>query len=161
MKYNTIMSFYAATVSASLAALNNFSKYDVFWMVFMLGGMFIMIGHSIFDQKVRHSFGKIVWMIVTSFVVCLFIKFLYDERMISLLSMIVSTLISSMVAPATFSIALKELPDRIAEQILTLPEWFVGIAKRKVEKSTGLEAPAANETKAPAKEDITQPNNDL
>lgn len=157
MRSSTLFQIYAIAVSTSLTALNNFSKYDIFWLVFTLGGIFIMIGHSIFDQKVTHSFGKIVWMVVTSFIVCLFIKFLYDEGMISLLSMIVSTLIASMIAPATFSIALKELPTKISDQILMLPEWFVGIAKRKIEKSTGLDNP----DNSPIKEDDTKPNNDL
>lgn len=97
-----------------------------------------MIGHSIFDQKVKHSFGKIAWMVVTSFVVCLFIKFIYDEGMISTLSMIISTLVASMVAPATFSLALKELPAKIAEQISALPEIIVGIAKKRAERSLGI-----------------------
>lgn len=158
MRANTIIQIYAMAVSATLASLNNFTKYDIFWLVFMLGGIFIMIGHSIFDQKVKHSLGKIIWMVVTSFIVCLFIKFLYDEGMTSLLSMIVSTLIASMVAPATFSIALKELPEKIADQIAAMPEWIVGMAKRKVEQKAGL---PAEQTTEPVEEDITKPNNEL
>ena len=138
MRQENILTVYALTVGTTLSALNNFTKYDIFWLVFTLGGIFIMIGHSIFDQKVKHSFGKIAWMVVTSFVVCLFVKFTYDEGMISTLSMIISTLVASMVAPATFSLALKELPAKIAEQISALPEIIVGIAKRRAERSLDL-----------------------
>ena len=50
------------------------------------------------------------------------------------MTMIVSTLIASMIAPAVFSIALKDLPDKVAEQILQMPEWFFNILKRKLDK---------------------------
>ena len=128
---------YCLAVSTSLAALNNFTKYDLFWLVFTLGGIFITVGHSIFDRKIKHSLGKIIWMVVTSFIVCLFIKFMFGEKMISLMSMIVSTLIASMVAPATISIALTQLPTKIAEQISALPEWFFIMMKNKIDKKNG------------------------
>lgn len=135
MKTNLTFQIYAITVSTTLAVLNNFTKYDIFWLVFTLGGIFIMIGHSVFDQKVKHSLGKIIWMVLTSFIVCLFIKFLYDEKIITLMSMVVSTLIASMVAPATFSIVLKELPEKIAEQIASIPEWLLNLLKSRVDKN--------------------------
>lgn len=135
MKTNLTFQIYAITVSTTLAVLNNFTKYDIFWLVFTIGGIFIMIGHSVFDQKVKHSLGKIIWMVLTSFIVCLFIKFLYDEKIITLMSMIVSTLIASMVAPATFSIVLKELPEKIAEQIASIPEWLLNLLKSRVDKN--------------------------
>lgn len=93
-----------------------------------------MIGHQLFDQKIKHSFGKILWMVLTSFIACFFIKILYAEEMISPMTMILSTLIASMLAPAVFSIALKDLPDKVAEQILSLPEWFFNFLKRKIDK---------------------------
>ena len=135
MKTNLTFQIYAITVSTTVAVLNNFTKYDIFWLVFTIGGIFIMIGHSVFDQKVKHSLGKIIWMVLTSFIVCLFIKFLYDEKIITLMSMIVSTLIASMVAPATFSIVLKELPEKIAEQIASIPEWLLNLLKSRVDKN--------------------------
>lgn len=135
MKTNLTFQIYAITVSTTLAVLNNFTKYDIFWLVFTIGGIFIMIGHSVFDQKVKHSLGKIIWMVLTSFIVCLFIKFLYGEKIITLMSMIVSTLIASMVAPATFSIVLKELPEKIAEQIASIPEWLLNLLKSRVDKN--------------------------
>lgn len=134
MRDNISLQIYTSAVSAALASLYSFTKYDLFWLVFTLGGIFIMIGHQIFDQKIKHSFGKILWMVLTSFVVCFFIKFLYAEEIISPMTMIVSTLIASMIAPAVFSIALKDLPDKVAEQILQMPEWFFNILKRKLDK---------------------------
>ncbi len=121
-------------VSATLGMLGNFSKYDVFWLVFSLGGIFVMIGHSIWDKKVQHSIGKITWMIVTSFIFCLLVKFLYDEKIISAFSMVVSTLVVSMIAPAVTSIALSELPSKIGDQLLSLPEFFFDILKSYFEK---------------------------
>lgn len=50
------------------------------------------------------------------------------------MTMIISTLISSMIAPAVFSIALKDLPDKVSEQVLSLPEWLFGILKKKYDK---------------------------
>lgn len=135
MRDNLSLQIYTSAVSASLASLYSFTKYDLFWLVFTLGGIFIMIGHQIFDQKIKHSFGKILWMVLTSFVLCFFIKFLYAESFISPMTMIVSTLIASMIAPAVFSIALKDLPDKVADQILSLPEWFFNILKRKYDKN--------------------------
>lgn len=137
MRYNTTLQIYASTVSASLASIYSFSKYDLFWLIFALGGIFIMVGHQIFDKKVKHSFGKIVWMVLTSLIVCFFIKFLYSEDLISALTMIVSTLIASMIAPATMSILLRDLPDKVAEQILSLPEWFFNFLKDKINKNGG------------------------
>ena len=137
MKADTSLQIYTIAVSTSLAALNNFTKYDLFWLVFTMGGVFIMVGHSIFDRKIKHSLGKIIWMVVTSFIVCLFIKFMFDEKMISLMSMIVSTLIASMVAPATTSMALTQLPTKIADQISALPEWFFNMMKNKIDKKDG------------------------
>ena len=137
MKVTDTLLSYSIAVSTSLAALNNFTKYDLFWLVFTLGGIFIMVGHSIFDRKIKHSLGKIIWMVVTSFIICLLIKILYDEGSISLMSMIVSTLIASMVAPATISIALTQLPTKIAEQISALPEWFFNMMKNKIDKKDG------------------------
>ena len=134
MRDNISIQIYSSVVSAALASLYTFTKYDLFWLVFTLGGIFIMIGHQLFDQKIKHSFGKILWMVLTSFIACFFIKFLYAEEMISPMTMILSTLIASMLAPAVFSIALKDLPDKVAEQILSLPEWFFNFLKRKIDK---------------------------
>ena len=134
MRDNISIQIYSSVVSASLASLYTFTKYDLFWLVFTLGGIFIMIGHQLFDQKIKHSFGKILWMVLTSFIACFFIKILYAEEMISPMTMILSTLIASMLAPAVFSIALKDLPDKVAEQILSLPEWFFNFLKRKIDK---------------------------
>lgn len=135
MNTQSTLNIYASAVSIALASLANFGKYDMFWLIFSLGGIFIMIGHQIFDQKIKHSFGKIVWMVTTSFLACLFIKFLYNETYISLLSMIISTLVASMIAPATISIVLVTLPDKVAEQIAGLPEWLFGILKKKIDKN--------------------------
>lgn len=135
MQTQYTLTLYASAVSVSLAALANFTKYDLFWLIFTLGGIFIMIGHQIFDQKINHSFGKIVWMVVTSFLACLFIKFLYNDGYLSSLSMIISTLIASMIAPTTISIVLVTLPDKVAEQIAALPEWLFGFLKRKIDKN--------------------------
>lgn len=135
MRDNLALQIYASTVTVSLSSVfYNFTRYDAFWLVFALGGIFIMVGHQIFDQKIKHTLGKILWMVVTSLVVCFFIKILYDEKIISLMSMIISTLVASMIAPATFSIALKDLPAKVAEQILGLPEWFFSYLKRKIDK---------------------------
>lgn len=134
MRHNLTLQIYTSAVSAALASLYSFTKYDLFWLVFTLGGIFIMIGHQIFDRKIRHSFGKMMWMILTSFVACFFIKFLHAEGIISIMTMIVSTLIASMIAPAVVSIALTDLPAKVAEQVLSLPEWLFGILKRKYDK---------------------------
>lgn len=98
----------------------------------MIGGIFIMIGHSIFDQKVKHSAGKIIWMVITSVTACIVVKFLYDEKSLTPMSLIVATLVASMVAPATMSVVLKELPSRISEQILRLPEILLDALKNKL-----------------------------
>ena len=50
------------------------------------------------------------------------------------MTMIVSTLIASMIAPAVVSIALTDLPAKVAEQVLSLPEWFFNFLKRKIDK---------------------------
>lgn len=134
MRHNLTLQIYTSAVSAALASLYSFTKYDLFWLVFTLGGIFIMIGHQIFDRKIRHSFGKMMWMILTSFVACFFIKFLHAEGIISIMTMVVSTLIASMIAPAVVSIALTDLPAKVAEQVLSLPEWLFGILKRKYDK---------------------------
>lgn len=135
MKTDLSVQIYASMASLSLVSMANFSKYDLFWAVFSLGGIFIMVGHQIYDQKIKHSAGKITWMILTSLITCFFIKILYDEGTISTMTMIVLSLVVSMIAPATFSIALKDLPDKVAEQILSLPEWFFNFLKNKVDKN--------------------------
>lgn len=134
MRENLTLQIYASAVSLSLSSLYSLSRHDVLWLIFTIGGLFIMLGHQIFDQKIKHSAGKILWMVVTSFTVCFFIKILYDDGAISQMSMIICSLIASMIAPAVFSIALKDLPEKVAEQILALPEWFFSILKRKFDK---------------------------
>lgn len=129
------LNIYATAVGTTLAMLNNLTRYDVFWLIFTLGGTFVMLGHSLFDQKVKHSAGKITYMIVVSVLSCLVVKFLYDEKKIELMSMMVFTLICSMIAPAITTVVLSELPKKVSEQILALPEWLFGLLKRKYDKN--------------------------
>lgn len=135
MKTNLTFQIYAVLASSLMGSLGGLSKYTVYWLVFTLGGILIMLGHTIFDQKVKHSAGKIVWMIITSLVACIVVKFLYDENSLSPMSMIVATLVASMVAPATMSVVLTQLPDKIAEQVSALPEWLFGLLKSKIDKN--------------------------
>lgn len=132
MKTQTLFQYYAVVTSSFVGMLGGFSRYDFFWSIFSIGGMFIMIGHAIFDQKIKYSAGRILWMIVSSSVACLVVKLLYDEKMISLMSMIIATLISSMIAPAVLSVVLKDLPGKVSEQILELPKILIDVLKNKV-----------------------------
>lgn len=142
MKTNFLFQCYATTavfISSLAGIMAGVTKYDVFWSIFTIGGIFIMIGHSIFDQKIKYSAGRITWMIVSSLVSCFLIKILYDEKIISLMSMIVATLISSMIAPAVLSVILRDLPSRVSEQILKLPEILVVALKNKLGSKTNTD----------------------
>lgn len=129
---------YAVGASALIGYMSGFTKHDVYWLVFLVGGLFTVIGHSIFDQRVKFSAGKIVWTIVTSLVSCLLIKYLYDEGVISAMTMSISTLIASMVAPAVMSSILKELPAKISENILKIPELLLEWLKDKLSTSKSI-----------------------
>lgn len=137
MKYEIQIKLYSMVTAGGIAILANVTKYDWLWVIFTFGGISIMLGHLIFDKKIKHSAGKITWMIITSFIFCLLIKFYYDEKKIDVFSMVISTLIVSMIAPATISILLQKLPEKVSEQILSLPEFLMGILKSKVENQIG------------------------
>lgn len=132
MNANFLFQLYAVGASALIGYLGGFTKHDFYWLIFLIGGLCTVIGHSIFDQKVKFSAGRIAWTIVTSLMACLLIKYLYDEGEISAMTMSISTLISSMVAPAVMSKILKELPTKISENILKVPELLFGALKDKL-----------------------------
>lgn len=132
MNANFLFQLYAVGASALIGYMGGFTKHDLYWLIFLIGGLITVIGHSIFDQRVKFSAGRIAWTIVTSLVSCLLIKYLYDEGEISAMTMSISTLIASMVAPAVMSSILKELPEKISENILKLPELFFDALKSRV-----------------------------
>lgn len=135
MNYNVAITYYSIFASTVVGMLTNLSPTTNLWVIFTVGGIFITIGHQIFDKKIKNSFGKIIWNIVVSLVFCLLLKVLHDEGVMSKVSLIIYTLVVSMVAPATVSLALNELPKRISDQITAFPEWFVGLLKSKAESA--------------------------
>lgn len=132
MNANFLFQMYALSASAIVAMLGGYTKYDFYWSVFFIGGLITVIGHSIFDQKVKFSAGRLMWTIITSFITCLAIKFLHSEGEISNMTMIISTLISSMIAPAVLASVLKELPAKVSTGILKLPDIFVEALRGKL-----------------------------
>lgn len=132
MNANFLFQMYAVSVSAFIGYLSGFSRHDFYWLIFLIGGLFTVIGHNIFDQKVKFTAGRLTWMIVTSFITCLLIKYMHSEGEISTMTMSIGTLIASMVAPAVMASILKDLPTKISENILKLPEILVEALKSKI-----------------------------